>query len=124
MILFFIFKPTFVVSGNGNLSLMSRYWTALTRRGCVGQLRNCFANQQLIDESKNNEFWSAVHNDREGSCVILQKVNEALASVFEGMVPLYIPYFAPCEQQANLGCETARPLASVIDSYHGSSLKV
>jgi hypothetical protein len=112
-----------VAAGNGNLSLMSRYWTALTRRGCVGQLRNCFANQEL-DESKNSEFWTRVRHDREGSCIILQKVNEALASVFEGMVPLYIPYFATCEQQANLGCETARPLASVIDSYQKSSQKV
>jgi hypothetical protein len=107
------------IPGNGNLSLISRYWTALSRRGCVGQIRNCFLENNL-DESKNEKFWQNVHIESEGSCIFLQKCSDALLSIFGTMLPKLTPYFAPCEHLANLGCETAGSLATVIDSYQDS----
>jgi len=109
-------------AGNGDLGLVSRYWTALSRRGCVGQLRNCFLTQEL-DENINQDFWKFVNNAREGSCVILQRYHEAHSGISGVSVPKLIPYFAPCEHQANLGCETGRPLSFVIDSYQEASTK-
>jgi hypothetical protein len=86
-------------------------------------MRNCFLENEL-DESENKIFWQNVHIEREGSCIFLQKCSDALLSVFGTMLPKLTPYFAPCEHLANLGCETAGPLASVIDSYQDSPKQV
>jgi hypothetical protein len=86
-------------------------------------MHNCFLNKEL-DESKNQVFWQSVQINREGSCIILQKNSEAVLSIFGALLTQLTPYFATCEQRANLGCETARPLASVIDSYQELTYEV
>jgi hypothetical protein len=111
------------IIGSGDLSLVPSYWTALSRRGCVGQLRNCFLRQEL-DQTQNQGFWDALQNDKEGSCVILQRLNEARSRNFGTTESKFIPMFAPCELKAYVACERAGPLATVVDLYQESTKEV
>jgi len=87
------------------------YWTSLSRRGCVGNIKNCFYKQISLVKSfpyYDNYFWRMFDRTTKGACVALQSLpfgmNEAFGQKKLERFPLG-PVFVQCNELNYFACE-------------------
>jgi len=106
---------------NGIQELNFKYWTSLTRRGCVGTLKNCFnERKELIASAPENDnfFWRMFDTTEKGACVALQTLPFGMDQSFgDAKLDRYPmgPVFDNCNELNYLACEVEGPRSNYID---------
>jgi len=91
--------PEFIEELNYNL------WTSFTRRGCAGNIENCFTkNHQTYD----TYFWQSLDRTETGACVALQTLPIGALDTPQSSFPFRIdtgPVFSGCKSLHYFACE-------------------
>jgi len=115
MKIFFLDLPDFVQGLNFN------YWTALSRQGCVGTIKNCFSNRsELVASYRVYEsyFWRMFDTTANGACVALQTLPYGVDQDFgEKQLTRYSlgPLFDQCKNLNYFACEAKGPRSKLIN---------
>jgi len=106
-----------------------KYWTSLTRRGCVGTLKNCFNERTELIESEpqyDNYFWRMFDSTEKGACVALQTLPFGMDQSFgEKILNRYPlgPVFDNCNELNYFACEVEGPRSMHIDETEITVIK-
>jgi len=114
---------------DGVAELNYNYWTSMTRLGCIGEIKNCFADQNNMIASLpqyDTYFWRMFDRTNSGACVALQTLPFGMDEQFGapvGSLKRYAlgPLFVGCKELNYFACEGTGKLADYVDE---SEIKV
>jgi len=99
------------------------YWTALTRSGCVGNIKNCFSNgTDLVASYPHYDayFWRMFDTTTKGACVALQTLPYGMHQTFEEKKLHRFstgPVFVNCKDLNFIACEAKGKRSQLINEH-------
>jgi len=107
---------------DGVAGLNYNYWTSMTRTGCLGEIKNCFTDQNDIPRYPQYDtyFWRMFDRTNPGACVALQTLPYGMDQPFEAPTESFTryplgPLFVGCKELNYFACEGAGKLANYVD---------
>jgi len=108
---------------DGVSELNYNYWTSMTRLGCIGEIKNCFADQNKTKASfieYESLFWRMFDRTNPGACVALQTLPFGMKQQFGAPTDSFTrfplgPLFASCKDLNYFACEGAGKIADYVD---------
>jgi len=96
------------------------FWTSFSRRGCVGNFKNCFPNNNLAQLSflKDKLFWSTFDRTDTGACIALQSLPFASLAAYSDLWNFRVvsgPVFMACTSLHYFACVANRVRADIVD---------
>jgi len=113
----------FLDLNDGVEALNVNYWTALTRSGCVGNIKNCFSNGTDLVASYahyDSYFWRMFDTTTKGACVALQTLPYGMHQTFADKDVTRFPtgpIFVKCNDLNYVACEAKGPRSQLINQH-------
>jgi len=103
--------PDFIQELNYN------FWTSLTRRGCVGNIKQCFKNNKTIklEHMDSIFFWQSFDRTDTGACLALQTLPFMLQTYDDRYRKDSGPVFLSCKSLQYLACEKKGRRSDIVD---------
>jgi len=116
-------KIQFLEMPDDVVELNYSYWTSMTRLGCIGEIKNCFADQKNMKASYpeyDTYFWRMFDRTNPGACVALQSLPFGLDQQFGAPTKSLIryavgPLFVGCKELNYFACEGTGKVADYVD---------
>jgi len=108
---------------DGVAELNYNYWTSMTRLGCIGEITNCFADQNKMIASfpqYDTYFWRMFDRTNPGACIALQTLpfgmDQQFGAPIESLNRYALgPVFVSCKDLNYFACEGTGKLADFVD---------
>jgi len=107
---------TFLDMPDGVQELYYNFWTAMTRRSCVGNIQKCFNNLRILEKIEltmigidtSDQFWRYFDRTDTGACVAFQTLPYGMDffhNDFDSLRWSSGPVFMNCKELNYFACE-------------------